>query len=70
MDKRPLPPLIGWHQKRKSVFRGELIRDGRSTRVMFDTADVARAEALMRLFVRHELDNGRLRCGDHPVAHK
>ena len=46
MDKRPLPPLIGWHQKRKSVLRGELIRDGRSTRVMFDTADVARAEAL------------------------
>jgi hypothetical protein len=67
MDKRPLPPLIGWHQKRKSVLRGELIRDGRSTRVMFDTADVARAEALMRLFVRDELDNGRLRCGGRAV---
>jgi hypothetical protein len=67
MGKRPLPPLIGWHQKRKSVLRGELIRDGRSTRVMFDTADVARAEALMRLFVRHELDNGRLRRGSRAV---
>ena len=67
MDKRALPPLIGWHQKRKSMLRGELIRDGRSTRVMFDTADVARAEALMRLFVRHELDNGRLRRGSRAV---
>jgi hypothetical protein len=67
MGKRPLPPLIGWHQKRKSVLRGELIRDGRSTRVMFDTVDVARAEALMRLFVRHELDNGRLRRGSRAV---
>jgi hypothetical protein len=68
MGKRPLPPLIGWHQKRKSVLRGELIRDGRSTRVMFDTADVACAEALMRLFVRHELDNGRLRRGSRAVG--
>jgi hypothetical protein len=67
MGKRPLPPLIGWHQKRKSALRGELIRDGRSTRVIFDTADVARAEALMRLFVRHELDNGRLRRGSRAV---
>jgi hypothetical protein len=61
MGKRPPPPLIGWHQRKKSVLRGELIRDGRSTRVDFETADVARAVALMRLFVRHELDNGRLR---------
>ena len=67
MGKRPLPPLVGWSQKRKSVLRGELIRAGRSTRVMFDTADVARAEALMRLFVRHELDNGRLRRGSRAV---
>jgi len=65
--ERPLPPLIGWYQKKKSVLRGELIRAGRSTRVMFDTEDVARAEALMRLFVRHELDNGRLRCGSRAV---
>jgi hypothetical protein len=62
MGKRPLPPLVGWSQRRKSVLRGELIRAGRSTRVMFDTADVPRAEALMRLFVRNELDNGRLRA--------
>ncbi len=63
MGKRPLPQLIGWHQRKKSVLRGELIRHGRSTRVDFETADVARAVALMRLFVRHELDNGRLRPG-------
>jgi hypothetical protein len=67
MGKRPLPPLIGWYQKRKSALRGELIRDGRSTRVIFETADVARAVALMRLFVRHELDNGRLRRGSRAV---
>jgi hypothetical protein len=67
MGKRPLPPLIGCHQKRKSVLRGELIRDGRSTRVALETADVARAVALMRLFVRDELDNGRLRPGSRAV---
>jgi hypothetical protein len=67
MGKRPLPPLIGWYQKRKSVLRGELIRDGRSTRVCLETAEVARAVALMRLFVRHELDNGRLRRGSRAV---
>ena len=67
MDKRPLPPLIGRYQKRKAVLRGELIRSGRSTRVNFETADVARAVALMRLFVRHELDNGRLRPGIRAV---
>jgi hypothetical protein len=67
MGKRPLPPLIGWYQKRKSMLRGELIRDGRSTRVNFETADVARAVALMRLFVGHELDNGRLRPGSRAV---
>jgi hypothetical protein len=61
MGRRPLPPLIGWYQRNKSVLRGELIRGGRSTRVVFETADVACAVALMRLFVRHELDNGRLR---------
>ena len=49
------------------MLRGELIRAGRSTRVMFDTADVPRAEALMRLFVRNELDNGRLRRGSRAV---
>ena len=69
MGKRTLPPLIGWHQKKKSVLRGELIRDGRSTRVDFETADVTRAVALMRLFVRHELDNGRLRRGSRAVRH-
>jgi hypothetical protein len=67
LDKRPLPPLIGWHQRKKSVLRGELIRVGRSTRVDFETADVPRAVALMRLFVRHELDNGRLRPGSRAV---
>ena len=67
MGKRPLPTLIGWHQRKKSVLRGELIRDGRSTRVDFETADVARAVALMRLFVRHELDNGRLWRGSRAV---
>jgi hypothetical protein len=67
MGKRPLPTLIGWHQRKKSVLRGELIRDGRSTRVDFETADVARAVALMRLFVKHELDNGRLRRGSRAV---
>jgi hypothetical protein len=67
MGRRPLPPLIGWYQRNKSVLRGELIRGGRSTRVVFETADVARAVALMRLFVRHELDNGRLRRGSRAV---
>jgi hypothetical protein len=67
MGKRPFPPLIGWHQKKKSVLRGELIRDGRSTRVDFETTDVTRAVALMRMFVRHELDNGRLRQGSRAV---
>jgi hypothetical protein len=67
MGRRPLPPLIGWYQKNKSVLRGELIRGGRSTRVNFETADVARAVALMRLFVEHELDNGRLRPGSRAV---
>ncbi len=67
MGMRPLPPLIGRYQRRKSVLRCELIRAGRSTRVMFDTADVARAEALMRLFVKHEFDNGRLRRGSRAV---
>jgi hypothetical protein len=68
MDKRPLPLLIGWHQ-RKPVLRGELIRGGRSTRVDFETADVTRAVALMRLFVRHEFDSGRLRRGSRAVRH-
>ncbi len=68
VDKRPLPPLIGWHQRKKSVLRGELIRDGRSTRIDFETADVARAVALMRLFVRHELANDRLRRGSRAVC--
>src|SRR5580704_4654197 len=67
MGRRPLPPLIGWYQRNKSVLRGELIRGGRSARVVFETADVARAVALMRLFVRHELDNGRLRRGIRAV---
>jgi hypothetical protein len=67
MGERPLPPLIGWHQRKKTILRGELIRGGRSTRIDLETADVPRAVALMRLFVRHELDNGRLRQGSRAM---
>ena len=49
------------------MLRGELIRDGRSTRICFETADIPRAVALMRLFVRHELDSGRVRRGSRAV---
>jgi hypothetical protein len=66
--ERHAPPFMRWDQRGKPVLQGSLILiDGRTTRVMFDTEDLGRAEALLRLFVRHELDNDRLRPDSHAV---
>jgi hypothetical protein len=66
--ERDAPPFMRWNQRGKRVLQASLVlMDGRTTRAILDTADWGRAEALMRLLVRHELDNGRLRPDSRAV---